>query len=495
MATYTLNYNLSKPESTDTQASLVSAYRDNMDIIDKQMGNKNIAEEYDNTQTYAVDDYVIYNGDFYKCIMAVSSAEDFDSTKWTQTLVVDEMGSGGGGSGGHTIVDSSGTEMTQRSKMQFTGAVNVSDDSVNGQTVVDIEGGGNYYLNTIYSTEEKKVGYYVDGKPLYQKSINIGAVASNNVKVIDITSLNVDSVADYIATAVLTNGWKVPLPQTHTSSFGYQAFCRLSSSTQLAVGVGSSVGISDGYVTLQYTKTTDTPELNPQTGDVIYLPSIYSEEEREIGVWRDGKPLYQKTIHIGALTPTDNTVAHGISNIERVINIKGYSDQGGRWFPLPYVQTQNLIGYQEKVYVDGTNVYVNLLNDDYISDCYVTIQYTKTTDTAGSGIWNGQGGLAHHYSTSEKVVGTWIGGKTLYERTFSISEISVSANSWYEITSIDTTNMEQLISNKCLLSRNGMEWGLLSTQKSNNNKLNVFNSRNGNISLDIIVLQYTKTTD
>lgn len=34
MANYTPNYNLSKPENTDTQSDFISAYCDNMDILD-----------------------------------------------------------------------------------------------------------------------------------------------------------------------------------------------------------------------------------------------------------------------------------------------------------------------------------------------------------------------------------------------------------------------------------------------------------------------------
>ena len=121
MATYTSNYNLSKPESTDTNASFISAYRDNMDIIDKQMGNKNIAEEYDNTQTYAVDDYVIYDGDLYKCVTAVTSAEDFDSTKWTRTVASDEFGSGGGGGGSTVTYTPTLTEGTKTGEISIDG--------------------------------------------------------------------------------------------------------------------------------------------------------------------------------------------------------------------------------------------------------------------------------------------------------------------------------------------------------------------------------------
>ena len=59
--------------------------------VAQSAGNPNIADEYDDTATYVLDDYCIYEGVLYKCIMAVSVAEDFDSTKWDAVLVTDEL--------------------------------------------------------------------------------------------------------------------------------------------------------------------------------------------------------------------------------------------------------------------------------------------------------------------------------------------------------------------------------------------------------------------
>ena len=42
---------------------------------------------------------------------------------------------------GHVIEDESGTDMTQRTNLQFTGNVNVSDDNANNRTVIEILGG------------------------------------------------------------------------------------------------------------------------------------------------------------------------------------------------------------------------------------------------------------------------------------------------------------------------------------------------------------------
>lgn len=46
-----------------------------------------IADLYDNTATYAVDDVVMYQGQLYICVTAVTTAEDFDVDKWTPTTI------------------------------------------------------------------------------------------------------------------------------------------------------------------------------------------------------------------------------------------------------------------------------------------------------------------------------------------------------------------------------------------------------------------------
>lgn len=73
---------------------------DNTTPIDKNNLNKiesgiknndiNIGEEnYDNTKTYEVGDIVRYNEKIYKCITAITTAENFDISKWEQTNIVE----------------------------------------------------------------------------------------------------------------------------------------------------------------------------------------------------------------------------------------------------------------------------------------------------------------------------------------------------------------------------------------------------------------------
>lgn len=74
-----------------------------------------IADIYDNTATYAVGDYVMYQGALYKCITAVETAEDFDSSKWQGGTVSDffSSGSGGGGSGSVDIYITTGVTVEE----------------------------------------------------------------------------------------------------------------------------------------------------------------------------------------------------------------------------------------------------------------------------------------------------------------------------------------------------------------------------------------------
>jgi hypothetical protein len=51
----------------------------------------NIAGAYDDTATYAVGDYCIYNNQLYKCNTAISTPEAFNPNHWTSTDVSAEL--------------------------------------------------------------------------------------------------------------------------------------------------------------------------------------------------------------------------------------------------------------------------------------------------------------------------------------------------------------------------------------------------------------------
>ena len=159
-------------------------------------------------------------------------------------------------------------------------------------------------------------------------------------------------------------------------------------------------------------------------------PIIYSKNEREVGVHIDGKPLYEKTLLYEHITRGRvNNLAHNINNIESVVNVK--------WaFPSASNPGSVIIGHETTDYnywaqvfeVTNTGIYYRFGNSWGDCNLLITIQYTKTTDTPGSGKWTTSGVPAVHYSTDEHVVGTWIDGSTVYEKTYEVTGINADYN-------------------------------------------------------------------
>ena len=55
-------------------------------------------------------------------------------------------------------------------------------------------------------------------------------------------------------------------------------------------------------------------------------------------------------------------------------------------------------------------------------------------------------GEPHNYSTDEQIVGTWIDGSTVYEKTFIFSEISIPKETWTTVADVSTLNIDRLVS-------------------------------------------------
>ena len=154
-----------------------------------------------------------------------------------------------------------------------------------------------------------------------------------------------------------------------------------------------------------------------------FQPVLFSEEEKEIGVWLDGKPLYQKSfVFTSSLTISDNwtSTPFSISDIEKIIDgIIWRVDSSGS----VYIDTNK----------DGNNIRISTKskNTNFAVGSVLTVRYTKTTDTAGSGTWTPQGVPAHHYSEDEQIVGTWVDGSTLYEKTVYIPSLPNNSTGEY----------------------------------------------------------------
>ena len=245
-----------------------------------------------------------------------------------------------------------------------------------------------------------------------------------------------------------------------------------------------------------------------------FPPLIYSDDEREVGVWRDGKPLYQKVINVGSLPQIANTaknVEHNISNIDTVCLLRGAAkNSSGTILPLPYIAPDNL-GYGIQLSATSTYIVLRTGTDRSAFSGYAIIQYTKTTDTAGSGYWATNGDRAIHYSTMEQVIGTWIDGKPLYERVMSVIITTAATSGVPYDFSTDVLDHPKIASIKGIFSDamgiSGNFSGKGQTSQSNfyidmgtssatYGKLGGYTTRNDFVGHTFYaVVQYTKTTD
>ena len=181
-----------------------------------------------------------------------------------------ENGEQSGGSSGHTIIDDGGTSLTQRDNLQFKGAYS-EDNSANGKTVVnvvrsmtkaqfdqltnnektglinitDITGGNDdRFQPVIYSEDEREIGVWTNGKPLYEKTFVYDNVSySGNVN-IDNQFSGIDNAFISDGFSVNSNGAILPIGYAHPDVIitGNQAnvvnaYCVFINSTKTGFGV------------------------------------------------------------------------------------------------------------------------------------------------------------------------------------------------------------------------------------------------------------------
>lgn len=236
---------------------------------------------------------------------------------------------------------------------------------------------------------------------------------------------------------------------------------------------------------------------------VGFPPLIYSTDEREVGVWYNGKPVYKLTVHNNTLAPEVNVETNiadlSSYNIDTVVSIDAIdhmirsAGSVNRWMPnASYLET----------FYDPSSKYLKFRQSyagQASNDLYITILYTKTTDVAGQGKWTTDGVYAHHYSTSEKVIGTWIDGKPLYEKCYSITLangtigtidstfIPKKFEAYMYYSGIDTGDCQ---SNSFVYEGSNL-WTIWIDNRTITGKMNsVYVGKSA-----VLVLQYTKTID
>lgn len=186
-----------------------------------------------------------------------------------------EYGGGGSGTGGHTIVDTDGNPVADEPKLQFTG-LDVQDNSTDSETEVAAFGlntdslddimsagvAGNQVAGNglVYSTTEQVVGKWIDGKPIYQKTVTSDTVTYGQTWSSLATVSNIDTVVWYggiLHEGGTGKGWyNIP-----TYRPGQQAGIGINIDSAGNISYMnnwvSQVSGAKIWATIQYTKTTD----------------------------------------------------------------------------------------------------------------------------------------------------------------------------------------------------------------------------------------------
>ena len=134
---------------------------------------------------------------------------------------------------------------------------------------------------------------------------------------------------------------------------------------------------------------TDVTLSNLQVDDILkYNGSVwvngddlheYSTEEKIIGKWVDGKPIYERVIHVENFIISNNNEIT-LENLDTIINYSGnliFTDYPGYKRFFPYSQNNSSAKVVINYYDNTKFVVASAFNCNTIS---IAIQYTKTTD-------------------------------------------------------------------------------------------------------------------
>ena len=106
-----------------------------------------------------------------------------------------------------------------------------------------------------YSLNETIIGTWIDGKPLYQKTVYIPSLPSSAGQ--QTYSTGVTNMKQCVNLFGFTNnGFPINLSRPNAQQFGIGAFCDATNGS-ITIEVGMNRSSWNGYITIQYTKTTD----------------------------------------------------------------------------------------------------------------------------------------------------------------------------------------------------------------------------------------------
>lgn len=107
-----------------------------------------------------------------------------------------------------------------------------------------------------YSTSETDTGCrWIDGKKIYKKTIEFGALPNNTNKGVNLNIPNLGMVIGTEAFCAYSNGVNFPIPFTNVNDFDSSVMLNYTA-TQVVITTKSDRSGATGYITMYYTKTS-----------------------------------------------------------------------------------------------------------------------------------------------------------------------------------------------------------------------------------------------
>lgn len=298
------------------------------------------------------------------------------------------QGGGGGGGSGHTIVDDDGTSLPQRSKLQFIGAYS-EDDQADDTTEVNVVREMTKAQFNQLSAKEKTglinvTDEYGSADRNYSEITLWSGSETPPTSGTDITLT--DDIANYdeILFCIVSESGRKSQESFFVSGLTIGETYLEETYPPESIGVfwvytsGTSIKIYR-ISSLSGNAITYTKVVGIKYGNGTKTFHNYSTAEQVVGTWIDGSTIYEKTLNVGTIS-TETTVAHGIDNLNTIIDYSGFGKYAGTdKAVIPFQNPASGYGFGINAY-NGTNLIVarsSFLGSN-ISDCYITLRYTKS---------------------------------------------------------------------------------------------------------------------
>lgn len=222
--------------------------------------------------------------------------------------------------------------------------------------------------------------------------------------------------------------------------------------------------------------------------------NLYSTDERMIGQWIDGKPLYQKVIESETTNFTSSFRKYGTIGVSN-ISVKSleYIVVDGKENNY-YGQNTMADDEESYAYIEGsTGDFYFKLDKNWTSAVHKVVAIAKYTKANDDPI---KIGSDTDYSTEEKIIGTWIDGKPIYQTTFALTSIVTGSDTSLDMTAdaVICASITAKANNEYLI----FPWGPNFFNVGGGNGNNMYYKTNYSLpsgGIMYVTVQYTKTTN